>query len=387
MRSRLTLDRNTRAVAAAVFLMPLGEELWKRFLPKYLQELGAPLAAIGAYGSLRDLLDGLGQYPGGWVADRWGRRTALRLFTLVALAGYLVVALSSAWPMAITGVGLTMAWSSMASPPVFAVIGDLLPPGRRVLGFTAQSILRRIPIAVAPLLGGMIIAKLGIVRGVQAGLAITVLLALASYFLASRLSLQPGGAPVSARIREVWRSMTSPLRRLLLSDVLIRFCEGLVDVLLVLYALDVVGIGAPAYGALVGIQMVTSIAAYLPGAWLARRFGQKPVVLLTFVAFALFPLAVVSAVSYGGLALAFVIGGLRELGEPARKAMIVDLGRPEYRARSVGLYYLIRSLLIAPAATLGGLAWSRSPTLPFTLAGGLGLIGTLTFALTVEEPA
>jgi hypothetical protein len=66
---RPALDRNTGAIAAAVFLMALGEELWKRFLPKYLQGLGAPLLAIGGYGSLRDLLDGLAQYPvPGWPA-------------------------------------------------------------------------------------------------------------------------------------------------------------------------------------------------------------------------------------------------------------------------------------------------------------------------------
>jgi hypothetical protein len=66
--------------------------------------------------------------------------------------------------------------------------------------------------------------------------------------------------------------------------------------------------------------------------------------------------------------------------------MIVDLSRPEYRARSVGLYYLIRSGLITPAATLGGLMWSRSPALPFLVATGLGLAGTLAFSLLVEEP-
>jgi hypothetical protein len=54
---RFALDRSVGASAAAVFLMTLGEELWKRFLPKYLQALGAPVLATGAYGSLRDLVE------------------------------------------------------------------------------------------------------------------------------------------------------------------------------------------------------------------------------------------------------------------------------------------------------------------------------------------
>jgi hypothetical protein len=81
-----------------------------------------------------------------------------------------------------------------------------------------------------------------------------------------------------------------------------------------------------------------------------------------------------------GLVGAFVIGGLREIGEPARKALIVDLAVPGLMARSVGLYYLLRSLSIAPAATLGGLLWQARPSLPFLLAGGIGLIGALLFA-------
>jgi MFS family permease len=384
--NRLALDRNTGAVAAAVFLMALGEELWKRFLPKYLQSLGAPLVAIGGYGSLRDLVDGLAQYPGGWASDHWGRRTALQCFTMLSLLGYVTLALTSSWPVALGGILLTMAWSSMASPSLFAVVGDALPPGQRAVGFTVQSILRRLPIAVAPVLGGLLIAGRGVEPGVRAGLVVAAVLALVTLAVLSLLSFRQPAAGTPTSLRGVWRTMGWPLRRLLLSDVLIRFCEGLVDVLLVLYALDVVGITAPAYGGLVAVQMTTAIASYIPGAWLARRFGQKPVVVLTFVAFALFPLAVVAADSYGGLLLAFVVGGLRELGEPARKGMIVDLSRPEYRARSVGLYYLIRSGLITPAATLGGLMWSRSPALPFLVATGLGLAGTLAFSLLVEEP-
>jgi MFS family permease len=352
--NRLALDRNTGAVAAAVLLMALGEELWKRFLPKYLQSLGAPLVAIGGYGSLRDLVDGLAQYPGGWASDHWGRRTALQCFTMLSLLGYVTLALTSSWPVALGGI--------------------------------LQSILRRLPIAVAPVLGGLLIAGRGVEPGVRAGLVVAAVLALVTLAVLSLLSFRQPAAGTPTSLRGVWRTMGWPLRRLLLSDVLIRFCEGLVDVLLVLYALDVVGITAPAYGGLVAVQMTTAIASYIPGAWLARRFGQKPVVVLTFVAFALFPLAVVAADSYGGLLLAFVVGGLRELGEPARKGMIVDLARPEYRARSVGLYYLIRSGLITPAATLGGLMWSRSPALPFLVATGLGLAGTLAFSLLVEEP-
>ena len=83
--------------------------------------------------------------------------------------------------------------------------------------------------------------------------------------------------------------------------------------------------------------------------------------------------------------MAFVIGGLREVGEPSRKAMIVGLAQPAIRARSIGLYYLVRSLAISPAAFIGGLLWNVNPAVPFLAATAVGLAGTVIFALTVDE--
>jgi len=388
-RSRLVdalgLERNIVAVSVAMFLLALGENLWKRFLPKYLQMLGAPVAAIGLFGTCEDFLDGVYQYPGGWIADRYGRRRALLLFVTLATLGYVLYWLAPSWPFVFVGLVFVMAWSSMASPTLFAVVGDALPRGRRALGFTVQSILRRVPIAIAPILGGLAIAAYGLQSGVHLGLVVTVVLSMVTLGVVSRVNIPVMPDPVPTHIVTVWRSLPTPLRWLLTSDIFIRTCEGLVDVFLVLYAINVIGISAPAYGVLVAVQMTTAIVSYILVARFADRMGRKPFVMATFAAFALFPVAVVLARDFATLVAAFVVGGLREIGEPSRKALIVDLAAPSLRARSVGLYYLIRSLTITPAAFIGGLLWEVTPALPFWMAGLIGLVGVVVFAMTVEE--
>ena len=381
----LGLERNVVAVAAAMFLLGLGENLWKSFVPKYLQALGAPVLVIGLYGTLRDFVDGAYQYPGGWIADRWGRRRALLLFVGLASIGYVIYAVAPSWPLVLAGLFFVMAWSSMASPTLFAVVGDSLPRGRRAIGFTVQSILKRLPIVIAPTLGGLAIAALGVRHGVRAALFVTLALALVTLAVVSRvrIPLQRETAPTG--IGGVWRSLPAPLKWLLLSDVFVRACEGLVDVFLVVYATSVIGVSAPRYGTLIAIQMATAILVYVPASKIADRAGRKPFVIATFVCFALFPIAVVLSRSFPALAAAFVVGGLREVGEPARKALIVDFCRPEIRARSIGLYYLVRSAAIAPAAFTGGLLWRIDPAIPFFVAGGLGVAGTILFTATVEE--
>jgi MFS family permease len=368
-----------------MFLLGLGENLWKRFLPKYLQMLGAPVTAIGFFGTCEDFLDGVYQYPGGWIADRYGRRRALLLFVTLATIGYVLYWLAPSWPVVFAGLVFVMAWSSMASPTLFAVVGDALPKGRRALGFTVQSILRRVPIAVAPTLGGLAIAAYGLRSGMHLGLAVTVVLSLMTLGVVNRVKIPVTTDAVPTHILTVWRSLPTPLRWLLASDIFIRTSEGLVDVFLVLYAINVVGISAPAYGVLVAVQMTTAIVSYIPVARFADRMSRKPFVIATFVAFALFPVAVVLARDFATLVIAFVVGGLREIGEPARKALIVDLAAPSLRARSIGLYYLIRSLSIAPAAFIGGLLWEVTPALPFWMAGLIGLVGVVVFTVTVDE--
>src|SRR5690349_17639448 len=169
-REFFALERSVVAAAAAMFVMGLGEELWKRFIPKYLETLGAPVAAIGAYGTVRDLSDGLFQYPGGWIADHYGRRRALRVFIGLAATGYGIYLIAPSWRFIFVGLCLSMTWSSAASPTFFAIVGDALPRDRRTMGFTIQAILRRAPMIIAPTLGGVFIAAYGIRTGVRVGL-------------------------------------------------------------------------------------------------------------------------------------------------------------------------------------------------------------------------
>lgn len=380
----LGAERNVAATSGAVFLVGLGEELWKKFLPKYLEMLGAGAPVVGLFGTAEDFFDALYQYPGGWLADHWGRRRAFLSFLAAASVGYLIYLLSPSWPFLFLGLAFVMAWQSMASPAIFATIGDALPRERRALGFTFQSMLKRIPMVISPLIGGAVIGAMGIQAGIRTGLTVTLLLVALTLPLLLAINL-PVGPRDAVKLRGVWNSFHTTLKRLLVSDITIRTCEGMADIFTVLYVTNVTRITIPQYGILVAVQLATAILVYIPAAKIAGRLGRRPFVIATFFCFALFPIAVVVASNFAWLVGAFVIGGLREIGEPSRKAMIVDLAEPQLRARTVGLYYLVRSFSITPASAIGGLLWKIRPQFPFFTAGIIGIIGTILFAATVEE--
>ena len=76
---------------------------------------------------------------------------------------------------------------------------------------------------------------------------------------------------------------------------------------------------------------------------------------------------------------AFFIRGLKEFGEPTRKALILELSVHGAEARSYGLYYFIRDGIVAFAGFLGGYLWSIKPEINLFVAGVFGVIGTLYF--------
>ena len=376
-RGRLTLSPRVAALAASLFVFAFGQELWFRYLPEYLRVLGGSALAVGIFGTWKDFLDAAYAYPGGVLADRLGTRAGLLLAGGASAAGF---ALYLAWPSlpaVFFGLLLVMCWPSLGLPSTFALIGEELAGSRRVVAFSVQAVVKRVPIVLAPPLGGLLLQRLGVRNGMRTGFAISTVLALVAL-----LGLRRGaGAPAPSR--ESFQGsggggvrLHPALRQLLVADCLIRLCEGLPDVFLVIWAIEVVKVSPLQFGILTSVLMGTAILSYLPAAGGAERVEKKTFVLLTYVFFSLFPLAVFLSRSFLALLGAYVLGGLREIGEPARKALIVDLADPLARGRTVGLYYAIRGFSVAGAAAVGGALWMIAPSLTFSVATALGLAGT-----------
>lgn len=387
LRVFLGLERNVLVMLVAIVLLGLGEELWVSFVPKYLEALGAGVFVWAAYRTLKDVLDAIYQYPGGILTDLLGRRRALVLFNLLAIFGYLMYLFSKDWVLVLVGTLFVAAWSSMSLPATFAVIGDSLAKSRRAIGFSVQSIVKRLPIVAAPVLGGWLLQQFGIIQGFHVGLVITIILAVGALWFQQNYYVEKPieRPPRPSGIWSTFRAFDPALKRLLVSDVLARFAEGMPSALIVIYATTNLGATVAFFGLLRGLQMLTAIFFYIPAGKLAERWGQRPFIILTFCFFALLPLFF-ALYALGPqehvtnfLVLAFIIAGLREIGEPARKGLITDLAVEDRRGEAVGVYYLIRGLCVAGAPLLGAYFWRISPALTFATAALFGIAGVLWY--------
>jgi MFS family permease len=318
------------------------------------------------------------------LTDRWDQRSSLLLFNALSIAGYALVLIWQHWLALLVGAFLFLAWSALSLPATFTVIATSLDRDRHTMGLGVQSMIRRVPMIIGPMIGGWLITQHGWERGVRYALlgciGLNLLTMVFQWFIvdpAAEEKLQP--RTINSSFLDVVKSFSPALRELLVSDILIRFCERLPYAFVILWAMNHVGLNAQQFGWLVSIEMLTAMACYVPVAHLADKHGQRPFVLATFVFFTLFPLALLWADTFASLALAFVIRGLKEFGEPARKALIIAQATPHLRARTYGAYYLIRDCIVTVGSVLGAWLWSISPRTNFISASIFGALGTLWF--------
>ncbi|MHB8520865.1 MAG: MFS transporter [Limisphaerales bacterium] len=381
----LALRRNPSLLLAALVLAGTGEKLWLGFAPKYIETLGGGVFVIGLFDAMQTLLGAVYAYPGGLLTDRWGQRRALLAFSALSVAGYLLVLLWANWLALVLGAFLFLAWGALSLPVTFTVVATSLQRHRHTMGIGVQSLVRRVPMMLGPLIGGWLLTRYGWAEGVKYALAVCIavslLTAVCQWFLfepdAKTSDAPPDSSALSISFLGVVKSFTPALRELLASDILIRFCERIPYAFVILWAMDHGGVTAQQFGYLVAFEMVTAMLCYVPVAHLADKYGRRPFVLATFGFFTLFPLSLLWAHNFEWLALAFVVRGLKEFGEPARKALIIGEAIPALRARTYGAYYLIRDCIVTTGSFLGAWLWSLSPQANFVgavICGGLGAI-------------
>lgn len=408
VREFLALRRSMIGMLVMALLVTLGERMGDRFMPVYLGALGGGTLAIGLLGWAKNLLSAVYALPGGVVSQRLGYRRALLLFNLLAIGGYATVIAAPSWPVALLGAALFLSWSAVSLPATMALVASVVPSGKRAMGVSLHSLVRRFPMALGPVLGGLLIDKLGEQTGIRLGFAVALGLALlamaAQQLLIEKLPASDDSAPraarsaadgvhtgeTAARRAQPWGVRLSPaLRQLLASDVLIRFCEQIPDAFVVIWCMHAIRspVSATQFGLLSAIEMAVAALCYIPVAHYADRFGKRPFVLATFVFFTLFPLTLLTAHSFWPLAGAFVVRGLKEFGDATRKALILDLAPDDQKALTFGTYYFLRDSIVSLAALSGAWLWAVSPTTNLLVAAAFGAAGTAWFALRGKDVA
>ena len=377
----LGLRRNIVYLLSLTILILTGEKLWDRYLPKYLENIGATTLIIGGLGFLQNILNAFWSLPGGYLSDKLGHRKSFFLFNLMAIAGYCIAIFFTNWIAVFTGIIFFSAWSAVSLPASMSLITSSLGHSKTVMGISMHSIIRRIPMAAGPVIGGVLIAHFGLVQGIKISFIVSILFCLLGMIVQFRIKDISPAHYQKIHPFALWKQLDPRLKNLLVSDILIRFCEQIPFVFVVIWCLDIVKISPEKFGILTAIEMLTAALIYIPVAYFSDKTERKPFVVITFIFFTIFPVILYFSKTFVTLIVAFIIRGLKEFGEPTRKAIILDLAPKEAKARGYGLYYFVRDFIVSFAAFLGGWLWMQNPTLNLFTAAIFGVTGTFIFVI------
>ncbi|WP_058826413.1 MFS transporter [Haloferax sp. Q22] len=414
-RQFVGLERDVLVLSVAMFAFSLSFQMTGRYVPEYLRVLGAGATVVGLYGSVGNLIGALYPYPGGALSDRLGSRLSLTLFGTVSSAGFLFwfvapqvpeVTLAGVslepWLWIFVGLFLTQAWKSFGLGATFAIVKQSVPPERLAMGFASTEIFRRVGFLLGPLIAAALLAATAtFVEGFRYVLIVAAAFGIVAT-VAQHVLYDAGGDSLGksfeglAQLRDDLRSLPETLRPLLVADTLIRFANGMVYVFFVIVVTEFLDVGFTGFGVslrpdaffgvLLGVEMAVALLTKLPVSKLAERTGLKPVVGLGFAVYAVFPVLLIFAPADQWVVVAlFAFSGLRFAGLPAHKALIVGPAERNAGGRVTGAYYLVRNTIVIPSAALGGWLYASDPTLAFSVASLVGVVGVVYFALRGKE--
>jgi len=401
--SWLGLNRATLAVLVVIGCLGLSEEIWSNFLSLYFKDLTGLVykaaAFIGVIAAIKNLLEGFGYIIGGSVAHRMGPRVALAVSALPMTIGFTVMlATRNPWSIAF-GALLMTNWEPLSVPATFDIVGSEVPKNRRTIAFAIQSIQKRLPKVIGPAVGGAVFAAIGYWLNLTLAFSLVGLSVILQMALMKRMRAKKD--PPHVPFRTILRDMPRELRLLLSAEIFIRWGDWFARDFAVLYVVALLtqkfgwteAHAAETAGGLLAVMNLTALSTYVPVAkWVDRSASPRPFIGTTFFLFAIFPIFLVMlpklSVAIGvpvmvGLIVTFIVNGLREIGEPARKALISTGFPPEVRARAVGLYWGLRSFAFCPAPLVAAYLWQKiGPDTTFLIGGAIGLVGTAWYGIS-----
>ena len=378
LKERFGLNASILSMLGMVVLIGMGEKMGERFLPIYILAIGGSTYAVGALNAIDNFLSAIYSYIGGILSDRFGYKNTLMGVSLLSIFGFLIVIVFPSWQAVLIGSLFFISWTALSLPAILSLIATTLKESKQTMGVSIHSLVRRIPMALGPVLGGVIIEVYGIVLGARIAFGIALIFALVAIVFIKMFVIETSDrTPID--LKAGFTRMSKPLRILLISDILIRFAEQIPYAFVVVYVMNTLSNSPITFSVLTLIEMLTAMFIYIPVALLSERVSSKTIVSITFFFFAIFPIVLSLSNSIWMLYIAFIIRGLKEFGEPTRKALIVRLSDPDIKASAYGTYYLIRDVVVSIAALFSAVLWNVTPYLNFGLASFFGFIGLFIF--------
>lgn len=393
IRGNILINTVTLAIILVTATIPY------TYYPKYIEGLGGNPYIVGVIGFASYATLALVQIPGGYLADKHGRRQLTVIMTFSISITYFLFAVAPNWQFFMIASILQNIFL-VYQPALQALVADSTPPEKRGLGFSIINLLHYISVP-SPIIAGVLAVRFGLIPGMRIAYLIVTVAFLVVAILRIRfketLKKTAEGNPLTGAIKNFPKSITESIRALkteshpmlflFASFAIYHFAWFMCSLNLIFYATDIFNIKEFEWAALMAWFSVVNILSALPCGKIIDRFGRKKPLI---VAWFLFIPGLVGFV-YGNIVITSIsfllLGVALILANTAYPALMADFVARDKRGKIIGSTNFFFNILSSLGQLSGGFMYQYlSPALPFLLSATLFIPCLILTLFKVHEP-
>jgi len=376
--------------------------------PEYIRALNADTFIMGAIYGISMAVLCVTRIPGGFIADRFGRKWVIAIMSFGAALAYLPYALAQSWQWILVAAILSNL-TLIYQPALMAAFADSIPPEKRGRGYALSNLLPTIAAVFSPGIAGYFVLTKGLVDGMR----LVYLLAAGSGLIAASLRLfflketlpKREANPKEKQRSEDWRGFKTEyldalkfsFRRvplLLVLRVVFDFAAYGCFPFFIVFAKDFFGLTDGDWWIIFMVSQAVYMVGTIPMGILTDRVGRRKVLLsstglliFSTLLWVLTPphtwFTMFSALtSYGLIQLAIAASS------SALPAFEADLIPRSKRGNVMATLMLVYGIATAIITILGGFMYEKAAQqFPFLILLALLLIGFVIMVFRMREPS
>jgi DHA1 family multidrug resistance protein-like MFS transporter len=377
---------NYRILVISWIIMDLAMEMPQPNFQAFVNEtLAGPDMALGVIGLANFVAMAIVAFPGGYLADKYGRRWLVTTMTFGMSLSWLFFALAPTWHFVLLG-SIISSLCLIYQPALFALVQDSLPPERRGMGSSIIQLIHGTFSTPGPIVAGFLLLQFGLEWSMR-----IIYLAMTALYLAAavwRLRLKEtlnSGEQIRFRyflssypkaIREslgVWRRLPRSMVWLFVVQTTVMFCTALTGVINQIYALEVLEVTLDQWWLVFIPMLLTVVLVSIPIGKIVDSVGRKPPLVLGLLVLS----AATVAFAHGDFLLVMtsmsLLGAAQLLVMTSVMALSTDLVDPVDRGKVVGFRNFVGYIAMGFAMLLGNYLFLEGtklgfPQLPFYTA-------------------
>lgn len=397
------------------------QEVTSIYYPKYVVELGAQKIVPGLLRALYTAITAITAIVGGYIADRYGRKNIVAIFTFCVSFSYLLYAAAPTWQWLIMAES-TLAFSLIYVPALQAMIADSIPPEKRGKGYSLTYLVTSLAATPSALIALTLVSQHGLIQGVRKAFLIASTCALIAailraLFLKETLQTSSNSTTTTRGLKEflkdtltaykyALKSMKKSLVWLIIAYIIFTFSFAACSNYWIFYTTEEIGITDEQWGWISLAYDITYFLTLAITGIVVDRIGRKKSWILSRILFATatiiylltqtlttititLPISTITLQNYHILIMDFTIFALA-LGilGVAISALQADLIPRELRGRTMATIFLLSSFLaMVPGNIYGGYTYQYlNKAIPFITLLILNLMSLVIIILKVKEP-